>query len=144
MRVLDAGCGSGILAIAAAKLGASGVLAVDIDPDCVRITRENAAANGVKHVVRSMLVEADDRGAFAGGRRDIIVANIVASTIIDLAAAFTTALAPEGKLIASGIIGERQREVCDALQTVGLRVEDVRAVGEWCCVEAVPLPAAAR
>ena len=165
-RVLDVGCGSGILSIAAAKLGARQVVALDIDPNCVRITRENASANGVAEIVyavegslgadgdsdRHVDTEArraadasagDDarsappapRGPLAGF--DIVVANIIARVIIELAAPIVAALAPGGRLIASGIIAAREDELATALRAAGLRVESSRTMGEWRCIEAV-------
>ncbi len=136
-RVLDAGCGSGILAIAAAKLGAVNVRAVDIDPDCVRITGENARANGVDACVRAGLTRLGDAAWAPAGKFDVVVANIIAATIIDLAPALVGALAADGRLVASGIIAAREPEVCAALVGAGARIVDVRAMGDWRCVEAV-------
>jgi ribosomal protein L11 methyltransferase len=139
MRILDVGSGSGILSIAAARLGASEVRALDIDDDCVRITRENARANGVGDVVRTGIGTAGERWPFrepAEGRFDLVVANIVASVIIDLAPYLASALRNGGILIASGIIGEREREVGAALSKVGFRIATCRAMGDWRCVEA--------
>lgn len=137
-RVLDVGCGSGILAIAAAKLGAREVYAVDVDPNCVRVTRENAAANRVDEVGAETGSAGDawPFGTPAAGF-DVVVANIIARVIIDLAEPLVGALAATGVLIVSGIIGEREHEVCDALVAVGARVESVRAMGDWRCIEAV-------
>ncbi|HEX5479377.1 MAG TPA: 50S ribosomal protein L11 methyltransferase [Dehalococcoidia bacterium] len=137
MRVLDAGCGSGILSIAAAKLRAREVLAVDVDPDCVRITRENAEQNGVSAVVRAVQIVADDHAWVRGQRFDVIVANIIAAVIIELAPVFAVALEMSGRLIASGIIAAREDAVRRALEGAGLRVESVRTMGEWRCIEAM-------
>lgn len=138
-RVLDVGCGSGILSIAAAKLGAAEVCAVDIDPKCVRVTRDNAAANGVADVAR---VEAGSIGAewpLAGATDafDVVVANIIARVIIDLAEPLVAALAPAGRLILSGVIGEQEQEVCTAIRAVGASVASVRSMGDWRCIEVV-------
>ena len=140
MRVLDVGCGSGILAIAAAKLGAREVYAVDVDPNCVRVTRDNAAANGVADIVRPASGSAGDAWPFAGPAAagfDIVVANIIARVIIELALPLVAALAPAGRIIVSGVIGEREQEVCDALALAGARAESVRAMRDWRCIEAV-------
>ena len=94
-------------------------------------------------MLRPARVAPGDDGAIAVGRFDIIVANIVASTIIDLAGAFATALASQGRLIASGIIGEREAEVRDALEAVEFHIEELRAMGEWRCIEARPARVAA-
>lgn len=135
-RVLDAGCGSGILAIAAAKLGAVSVLAVDVDPDCVRITAENATANAVDDRVQARSICASDRSWADDVAVDLVVANIIAATILDLAPTFLRALAGGGRLIASGIIGAREDEVREGLAGLGFRIEQVRAMGEWRCIEA--------
>ncbi len=139
-RVLDVGCGSGILAIAAAKLGATRVDAVDIDPNCVRVTDDNARINNVTDVVHTAEGSVGAAWPFAeppSGAYDVVVANIIARIIIELAAPLVEALAPAGRLIASGIIGEREMEVRDALATAGVRIEASRAMGEWRCIEAV-------
>ncbi len=138
MRILDVGCGSGILAIAAAKLGAGGVLAIDIDPDCVRITTENANANRVGSAVSARVATREQPLADVVDQRfDLILANIVASTVIDLAPSFVPALGVDGRLISSGIIADREHETVEALTASGLRVESVRAIGEWRCIEAL-------
>ncbi|MEX2245565.1 MAG: 50S ribosomal protein L11 methyltransferase [Dehalococcoidia bacterium] len=138
-RVLDVGCGSGILAIAAAKLGAGAVVAVDIDETAVRVTAENARANGVEAAVRAGTGSMGEAWPFDDAARefDVVVANIVAGVIMELAAALADALTPGGRLIASGIIAARERETADALAAAGLRIEEVRAMGEWRCIEAV-------
>jgi ribosomal protein L11 methyltransferase len=138
--VLDAGCGSGILSLAAARLGASHVTAVDVDPDCVRVTRENARANGLDASIRAGQGSLDERWPFAEApdrRFDVVVANIVARAIIDLAKPLVRALKPDGTLIVSGVIGEREREVADALAAAGARVVEARAMGDWRCLIAV-------
>jgi len=148
-RVLDLGCGSGILAIAAAKLGAREVLAVDINPDCARIAAENARVNDVEHIVSAEAGGLHDaapagdaqRWPFADppdGRFDVVVANIVAGVIVDLAPGLVAALAPGGRLIVSGVIAAREREVLAALAAAGARDASVRAMGEWRCIEARP------
>ncbi len=137
-RVLDVGCGSGILAIAAAKLGATIVCAVDVDPNCIRVTRHNAGDNGVGDIV---CAEAGSLGGDwpfpAEAPFDVVVANIIARVIIDLAEPLIASLAPDGRLIVSGVIGEREREVCVAIAAAGADVTSVRAMGDWRCIEAV-------
>ncbi|TAK55381.1 MAG: 50S ribosomal protein L11 methyltransferase [Dehalococcoidia bacterium] len=137
-RVLDVGCGSGILAIAAARLGASGVLAVDVDADCVRVTTENARTNGVEGIVRVGHGSLGDAWPFEEppAAFDVVVANIIARVIVDVAAELASALAGGGLLIVSGVIGAREGEVAGALAAAGLRVDGVRGMGDWRCMEA--------
>jgi ribosomal protein L11 methyltransferase len=103
-RVLDYGCGSGILAIAAAKLGAAQVDAVDIDPQAVEVTLSNAHANAVS--TRACLP-----AALAPGAYDIVVANILAQPLIALAAELTSRTAPGGRIALAGILSSQVDEV---------------------------------
>ena len=138
-RVLDAGCGSGILSLVAAKLGAREVVAVDIDDACARITSENARANGVESVVRAAQGSLGDAWPFdesPDGRFDVVVANIIARVIVELAQPLVDVVADGGRLIVSGIIEEREAEVRAAIEAAGLRVEHVRAMADWRCIEA--------
>jgi ribosomal protein L11 methyltransferase len=136
--ILDVGCGSGILAIAAAKLGATRVAAVDVDPICVEVARSNAAINSVNLSVACGSLGPDwpeEIGSSLGF--DVVVANIIAGAIIDLAPDLAAALSPGGRLIASGIIAEREQIVVSALVVAGLRIVASHAMGEWRCIEAV-------
>jgi ribosomal protein L11 methyltransferase len=138
-RVLDVGSGSGILSIVAAKLGAARVAACDVDENCARVTADNARLNGVDDRVEARAGSAGDSWPFdepAAGF-DVVVANIVARVIIDLAEPLVSALAGAGTLIVSGIIAEREPEVRAALEAAGARIASVRAMGEWRCIEAV-------
>jgi ribosomal protein L11 methyltransferase len=139
-RVLDAGCGSGILSLVAAKLGAAEVIAVDIDDVCVRVTDENALANGVDAIVqvrRGSLGAAWPFDLPASHRFDVVVANIIARVIVEMAPSLVDALAGGGRLIVSGVIEEREAVVRRALEAEGARIEQVRAMGDWRCIEAV-------
>jgi ribosomal protein L11 methyltransferase len=107
--VVDFGCGSGILAIAALKLGAGRVRAVDIDPQALLATRENAARNGVE----AGLEVTSDAG-LADRSADLIVANILAGPLVALAPAFAAALRPPGELALSGLLTEQADAVTGA------------------------------
>ena len=130
-RVLDIGTGSGILAIAALKLGAAQAEGVDIDPVAVRTAGENAARNGVAGRLRVLVGDLSDQ---ASGTYQLITANIVANAIISLAPAVPGLLAPGGHFIASGIIDARRDEVIAALEAAGLDVGSVRERRGWECL----------
>jgi ribosomal protein L11 methyltransferase len=139
MAVLDAGCGSGILSLAAAKLGAREVVALDIDANCVRVTSDNARLNGVEAVVAARQGSVGDAwpADLAARSFDVVVANIIARVIIEAAPALADALAPGGRLIVSGIIAEREGETVAALTAQGIEIASVRGMGEWRCIEGV-------
>ena len=120
--VADIGTGSGILAIAAARLGASPVAANDNDPLAVRIARENANANGVSVLVTD---------ALPTGQYSVVVANILADVIIGMADELHALLAPGGTLIASGIIDTREADVQAALEQRDLIHRETRRQTEW-------------
>lgn len=126
--VYDVGAGSGILAVAAARLGASSVLAVDMDAVAVRVARENVDLNGVAGTVRVVegnLLDSVSQPA------DIIVANIVADVIMLLAPTAASLLKDGGLFISSGIYQGREDEVRAALEANGFTVLDSRRDGEW-------------
>ena len=129
-RVLDIGTGSGILAIAALKLGAASAEGVDIDPVAVRTAVENAALNGVADKFSGLVGDLSDQ---ASGVYNIITANIVANAIISLSTAVLGLLAAGGHFIASGIIDTRADEVEAALKAAGLAVAERKEKRGWVC-----------
>ncbi len=129
-RVLDIGTGSGILAIAALKLGAACAEGVDIDPVAVRTACENAALNGVARQFTGLVGDLSDK---ASGTYQIITANIVANAIISLAPAVPGLLAEGGHFIASGIIDTRAQEVAEALTKAGLTIAQCKDKRGWVC-----------
>lgn len=126
--VYDVGTGSGILSIAAAKLGASKVVAVDMDSRAVKIARENVALNNVAHIIQ---VQEGDllKGMEEPGH--LVVANIIADVILELIPQLDTTLLAEGYLIASGIIQERSNEIIQLLSEAGFRIKEVLQSGDW-------------
>lgn len=128
MRVMDVGTGSGILAIAAARLGADNVLAIDIDPDAVKVAKENVALNGVSDAVRVVVGDLCKSEAMPC---ELAVANIVADAICMLAGPLTRHLEKDGLLICSGIIREREQDVLNAAREAGYTVKDRIEKGEW-------------
>ena len=128
--MLDVGCGSGILAICAAKLGASQCFACDIDPQAVKVAVENTQLNNtpnVKCAVSDLLKQTEK----AEGGYQVAAANIVADVIIRLAPDIGAYLAEDGVLIVSGIIIERAEETVAALQDAGFRVIDDWRENGW-------------
>jgi ribosomal protein L11 methyltransferase len=130
-RVLDIGCGSGVLSISAARLGASAILATDIDPIAVAATVENCQRNGVAALVAAREGSLPDRSEQPAGW-PVIVANILADVIVQLLVdGMQRLLAEHGRLIVSGIIEARAGEVETALDEAGLRVVDRTVEGDW-------------
>ena len=128
MRVMDVGTGSGILAIAAARLGAKQVLAIDIDPSAVKVANENVALNGVQDQVRVVVGDLCKSEAMPC---DLAVANIVADAICMLAGPLTRHLEKDRLLICSGIIREREQDVMNAALQAGYTLFDRIEKGEW-------------
>ena len=127
-KVADVGTGSGILSIAAAKLGAGEVHAMDIDSLPRRVARENAELNGVADKVTVHEMEEFDSLV---SDCDLVVANIIADTIIDLLPSFYTKLREGGVLITSGIVEERLNDVQCATEKVGFQLLEVREEDIW-------------
>ncbi|MGQ9502924.1 MAG: 50S ribosomal protein L11 methyltransferase [Anaerolineae bacterium] len=146
--VLDLGSGSGILAIAAARLGATCVLALDIDPEAVRVARENVQRNGLESIIivhhgtltREGMLQLGAPSAVPASRLsapqrwNMILANLLAGTIIELAPALARNLLPAGVLIASGLITEQSAKVSEALSAQDLEVVAQRSEGEWIAI----------
>lgn len=134
-KVLDLGCGSGILSIAALRLGAERAFACDVDPTCVNVAYENAALNGVgrdRYTVRAGDVTADRELAREfGGGYDLVVANIVADVIVSLAPRVRPLLKPGGRFLCSGIIDDRAAEVESKLIGFGWEIEAKNSSEGW-------------
>ncbi|MDR2931953.1 MAG: 50S ribosomal protein L11 methyltransferase [Oscillospiraceae bacterium] len=126
--VLDIGCGSGILSIAALLLGAKQALGVDIDAVAVRVAEENAALNGVGNKARYLCGNLTDH---VTGRYDIICANIVADIIIQLSETVPDYMNPGGLFLVSGIIDTRAYEVLSFAEGQGFRLKSRRDDGGW-------------
>lgn len=135
--VLDLGCGSGILAIAAAKLGAQDIYAVDIDDLAVQITQENAEVNGVRSAIRAAKGSLEEVLA-TGQEFDLIVVNILAKVIVPMCAqGLGRTVKPHGRAIFSGLILDQVAEVEQALIQTGLTPTHQRVQGDWVVIEAV-------
>ncbi|ADZ83846.1 50S ribosomal protein L11 methyltransferase [Cellulosilyticum lentocellum] len=140
-KVLDMGCGSGILSIATLLLGAQHVTAVDIDQNSVDIAKDNFIQNGMKQgqfalhcgnvIADEALVKIIGQGCY-----DVVVANIVADVIIGMKELLKDFLKPGGTLIASGIIGDRSEEVKEHLKSVGFTVKHMTEKNDWVAIMA--------
>ena len=132
-KVLDVGCGTGILAIAAAMLGADECLGIDIDPDAVRTAEDNIKRNGLSNKIRAIQ---GDLTNGVGYHPDILVANLMADLVIRLAPAAAEHLSTGGVFISSGILDVKAEHVADAVQGAGFSIEAVMQDGEWCAIVA--------
>lgn len=130
--LLDVGCGSGILSIAALLLGARSAVGVDIDPLAVKTAEENGRINGF--APPRFTVRQGDLAKRVSGRYGVVAANIVADAIIALSPAVPRFLEPEGVYIVSGIIDTREAEVSAALAACGFAVIERREHGGWLCL----------
>ena len=141
-KVLDLGCGSGILAIAALKLGAKIAFGCDIDEKAPAIAMENAAMNGVEDRLTVLTGDAtcDEALRARMGKREygIVFLNIVADVIIRLCRDVPDWIRPDGTLIVSGVIDGRENEVQTALEAAGFRVSSHRRLGDWHSFVCIP------
>ncbi|MCL4560952.1 MAG: 50S ribosomal protein L11 methyltransferase [Chloroflexi bacterium] len=138
--VIDVGCGSGILSIAALKLGASHALAVDIDPQAVRSTLENASGNTVIDRIETGQGSVDEilRGGYTIKNAPLVLANILAPVIVRLfEEGLGELVARSGVLILSGILAEQSGEVAKAALEFGFEINDRRQMGDWVALAVV-------
>jgi ribosomal protein L11 methyltransferase len=131
-RVLDVGCGSGILAIAAVRLGAADALGVDTDPIAIDATRANAGRNRLGGRIAAR------EGSLPTGEPPfgVVLANLIAGVLVPLAPLLRAELADGGTLVASGIFVDREAEVAAAFEAAGLAITARDAEGEWVALEA--------
>ena len=129
--VIDFGCGSGILAIAAILLGAEQAEAIDIDPQALIATRDNAEKNNVSRKINTYLPN-----EFANKNTPLLLANILASPLIELASYFADLTIPQGQIVLSGILAEQADAVLTAYQT-DFEIEIWKQQGDWVCLAGV-------
>jgi ribosomal protein L11 methyltransferase len=130
-RLLDVGCGSGLLAIAAGLLGAGELVGVDTDPIAIDATLANARRNRMARRVRAWVGSVPT----AAGPFDLVAANLVASVLVALAPALRDELRPGGRLLASGIFVDREADVRSALVAAGLVIVRRDAEGDWVALD---------
>lgn len=130
--VIDFGCGSGILAIAALKLGAKQAVGIDIDPQAILASQNNAEANGVADRLQLFLAKDQPKDLIA----DVVVANILAGPLKELASQIITLVKPEGDLGLSGILATQAESVCEAYQDAFV-LDPVVEKEEWCRITGV-------
>ena len=138
-KILDLGCGSGILSVIALLLGAGDATAVDIDPMAVEVAYSNLKLNGLPESIYhgfagDITTDEELCRKLADNKSDIVLANIVADVIIALSGYVKDFMKPDGVFICSGIIIERKDEVVETLISAGLNVKEVRTMGEWAAV----------
>lgn len=130
--VIDVGCGSGILSVAAARFGAARVVGVDTDPIAVEATTANARRNHVARRVRAR----EGSLPTTGGPFDVVLANLIAGLLVRMAAELHAATKPGGRLLAGGIYVDREPEVRRAVAAAGFHVITRDAEGDWVALEA--------
>ena len=135
-KVLDVGCGSGILSIVALKLGASEVVGTDLDPDCMTSTHDNMEVNHLDQklgtfYVGNLIDDTELQEKTGTEEFDIVVANILADVIIPMAPVIPARLKKGGYFITSGIIDFKENDVKEAIEKAGLEVVEINHQGEW-------------
>ncbi len=133
MTVYDIGCGSGVLTIAAAALGADKVVGIDLDPQAVRVARENVTLNRKNDVVR---IRQGNLMDVLTEKADLLISNIIAEIILKMCADILKYVKPGGLWISSGIILDKQAEVEEAIRHKGLQILETRNMGEWVSIVA--------
>ncbi|MGI9087241.1 MAG: 50S ribosomal protein L11 methyltransferase [Chthoniobacterales bacterium] len=131
-RMLDAGTGSGILALAARRFGAREVLALDHDPQAIKIAKWNARENGLRGV--KFLVADVSRGL--AGRFEIIAANLYSELLRQVLPQFRAHLVPEGWLILSGVLRSQEKALVQELRRAGFEIAEIRRRGKWIALRA--------
>ena len=134
--LLDVGTGSGILSIVSLKLGAAHCVGTDLDPCAQAAAAENIEANGIEPssfemILGNIITDKEIQDLVGYGRYDIVAANILAETLVELTPVIQAQLKPGGIYITSGIIDDKEEVVKQAMQECGMEILDVSCMGEW-------------
>ena len=140
-RILDVGCGSGILGMLALKFGAAYSVGTDLDPCAVEATHENMQVNGIRPdqyqvMIGNIINDPAVQEKVGCERYDIVAANILADVLVELTPVVVSRMKPGGIYITSGIIDDKEQTVVEAVKRAGLEVMEVTYQGEWVCVTA--------
>lgn len=131
--MLDVGCGTGILSLCTARLGVKKIIAIDKDPVAVRVCRENVALNGLQKRIKVVQGDLLDKPY---AKVDILAVNIVADAVIEVVRHASEVMHAHTQMICSGIIKDREPDVCAALDRAGLAVKERMEMGEWIAMRA--------
>ncbi|WP_353894342.1 50S ribosomal protein L11 methyltransferase [Proteinivorax hydrogeniformans] len=131
-KVLDVGCGSGVLSITAAKHGAHDVIGLDVDSTAIRVAKQNLKLNNCENIkfIRGSLDDLDTL------RADLVIVNIIADVILSILPNISRYIKEDGHLVLSGIILPRQKEVVESLNKNGYTIKDIDTDGDWVCITA--------
>lgn len=140
-RILDVGCGSGILGMLALKFGAAYSVGTDLDPCAVEATHENMQGNGIRPdqyevMIGNLINDPEIQERVGYEKYDIVAANILADVLVELTPVIVSQLKPGGIYITSGIIDDKEQTVVEAVERAGLEVLEVTYQGEWVSVTA--------
>ena len=140
-RILDVGCGSGILGMLALKFGAAYSVGTDLDPCAVEATHENMQGNGIRPdqyevMIGNLINDPEIQERVGYEKYDIVAANILADVLVELTPVIVSRLKPGGIYITSGIIDDKEQTVVEAVEQAGLEVLEVTYQGEWVSVTA--------
>ncbi|WP_350342500.1 50S ribosomal protein L11 methyltransferase [Proteinivorax tanatarense] len=131
-KVIDIGCGSGVLSIAASKLGASEVVGLDIDSTAIKVAKSNLELNNLNNI-EFISGNIEEKTLFEA---DFVIINIIADVILKILPNLNSYIKKEGTLVLSGVILSRQKEVVESLNKNGYTIKDIDTDGEWVCITA--------
>ncbi len=140
IRIVDYGCGSGILGIAALRLGAAHLLAVDNDPQALTATRANAERNDIDPAMMELVLPEDEVIQAWRGRADLVVANILAGPLELLAKPLCDLLSQDGELILAGLLASQAQQLIESYEPMGVRLRSIEQEEDWVCLAGRRIP----